>query len=79
MCCYRYRSDIAALKDLIRRELPQFHSRASEVGMPLELKLTQWLLVGFVNCFPAATALRILEVSEVYVLAGIVVGTFVLY
>ena len=31
--------------------------------MPLEIKLTQWLIGGFVNCFPANTALRILEVS----------------
>lgn len=58
------RSDIAALKDIVRRELPRLHARAAEVGMPLELKLTQWLVVAFINCFPPHVALRILEVSE---------------
>lgn len=59
------RSDIAALKDIVRRELPKIHARAREVGMPLELKLTQWLVVGFINCFPAHSALRVLEASVV--------------
>lgn len=34
----------------------------NDIYVPLEIKLTQWLVVGFVNYFPPITALRILEV-----------------
>lgn len=57
---------MVALKDLVCRELPRLDERARQVGMPLELKMTRWLLVNFVNCFPGSVALRILEVSTAW-------------
>lgn len=66
------KSDIAALKDLVRKGLPRFHHHTTEMGMPLELIATKWLIAGFVNSFPPSTALRILEVKVVYTGEGIV-------
>lgn len=66
------KSDIAALKDLVRQELPRFHNQTTEMGMPLELVATKWLIAGFVNSFPPSTALRILEVNVVYMSEGMV-------
>lgn len=57
------RSDVAAVKDLIRKVLPRLHAEANDIYVPLEIKLTQWLVVGFINYFPPITALRILEAS----------------
>lgn len=59
------KADIAALKDLVRKELPRFYNQATDMAMPLELVATKWLIAGFVNSFPPSTALRILEVNVV--------------
>lgn len=65
------KSDIAALKDLVRKELPRFHDQTTEMGMPLEVIATKWLIAGFVNSFPPGTALRILEVNVVLDFRGV--------
>lgn len=59
------KSDIAALKDIVRKELPRLHNQITEMGLPLELVATKWLIASFVNSFPPGTALRILEVNLV--------------
>jgi len=57
------RADVAALKEIIRMELPDlYHYCLHHHQLALELWATPWLLVHFVNVFPANTSLRILEV-----------------
>lgn len=61
----RARADIAALAQLLREELPLLSKHADDLGLPLELVGTPWILVHFINSFPPATALRCLEAAMI--------------
>ena len=57
------RADVSALKEMIQSELPDlYHHCLHHHQLALELWATPWLIVHFVNAFPAHTALRVLEV-----------------
>ncbi|CAM9381807.1 unnamed protein product [Chrysoparadoxa australica] len=60
------RAAVEALSCVVKRKLPQLHHQMGEMGIPFELVAMQWVLVHFVNCFPASTALRVIEVSFVH-------------
>ncbi|KAG2772621.1 hypothetical protein Pcac1_g16549 [Phytophthora cactorum] len=53
--------DMLVLKQLIAEELPQLDEFASEVGLPLELLGSQWLLCLFTTTFPSETVFRIFD------------------
>ncbi len=57
------RADMRALADLLEAELPALYAHCSALHLNLELMAGHWLLVYFINIFPAPVALRILEVS----------------
>lgn len=52
------------LKQLIAEELPQLDDFTAEVGLPLELLGSQWLLCLFTTTFPSETVFRILTASS---------------
>jgi len=54
-------ADIAALKDMMDQDLPDLSQHIENLGLPLQLIYTQWLLVCFVNCMPNSTAVKVLE------------------
>ncbi|ETN07042.1 hypothetical protein PPTG_13469 [Phytophthora nicotianae INRA-310] len=53
--------DMLVLKQLIAEELPQLDEFAAEVGLPLELLGSQWLLCLFTMTFPSETVFRIFD------------------
>ncbi|POM72522.1 Putative RabGAP/TBC domain containing hypothetical protein [Phytophthora palmivora] len=53
--------DMLVLKQLIAEELPQLDEFTAEVGLPLELLGSQWLLCLFTTTFPSETVFRILD------------------
>ncbi|KAG1700165.1 hypothetical protein DVH05_011974 [Phytophthora capsici] len=53
--------DMRVLKQLIAEELPQLDEFTSEVGLPLELLGSQWLLCLFTTTFPSETVFRIFD------------------
>ncbi|KAE8910755.1 hypothetical protein PF005_g33 [Phytophthora fragariae] len=53
--------DMRVLKQLIAEELPQLDDFTAEVGLPLELLGSQWLLCLFTTTFPSETAFRIFD------------------
>uniref|UniRef100_A0AAV1VL99 Rab-GAP TBC domain-containing protein n=1 Tax=Peronospora matthiolae TaxID=2874970 RepID=A0AAV1VL99_9STRA len=55
------RRDMLVLKQLIAEELPQLDEFSSEVGLPLELLGSQWLLCLFTTTFPSETVFRIFD------------------
>ncbi|GMF17882.1 unnamed protein product [Phytophthora fragariaefolia] len=53
--------DMRVLKQLIAEELPRLDEFTSEVGLPLELLGSQWLLCLFTTTFPSETVFRIFD------------------
>ncbi|KAG7384583.1 TBC protein [Phytophthora pseudosyringae] len=53
--------DMLVLKQLIAEELPQLDEFTSQVGLPLELLGSQWLLCLFTTTFPSETVFRIFD------------------
>lgn len=53
--------DMLVLKQLIAEELPQLDEFALDVGLPLELLGSQWLLCLFTTTFPSETVFRIFD------------------
>ncbi|KAH7479358.1 Growth hormone-regulated TBC protein 1 [Phytophthora ramorum] len=53
--------DMLVLKWLIADELPRLDEFTSEVGLPLELLGSQWLLCLFTTTFPSETVFRIFD------------------
>ncbi|KAL3673275.1 hypothetical protein V7S43_000995 [Phytophthora oleae] len=53
--------DMRVLKQLIAEELPQLDKFTAEVGLPLELLGSQWLLCLFTTTFPSETVFRIFD------------------
>ncbi|KAI9908435.1 hypothetical protein PsorP6_003948 [Peronosclerospora sorghi] len=53
--------DMLVLKKLIAEELPQLDEFTSEIGLPLELLGSQWLLCLFTRTFPSETVFRIFD------------------
>jgi hypothetical protein len=53
--------DMLVLKKVIAAELPQLEEFTSEVGLPLELLGSQWLLCLFTTTFPSETVFRIFD------------------
>ncbi|KAJ8524146.1 hypothetical protein ON010_g16971 [Phytophthora cinnamomi] len=53
--------DMRVLKQLIAEELPQLDDFTAEVGLPLELLGSQWLLCLFTTTFPSETVFRIFD------------------
>ncbi|RLN91676.1 hypothetical protein BBJ28_00001698 [Nothophytophthora sp. Chile5] len=54
-------TDMLVLKQLIAEELPELDEFTSEVGLPLELLGSQWLLCLFTTTFPSETVFRIFD------------------
>ncbi|RLN83487.1 hypothetical protein BBO99_00002137 [Phytophthora kernoviae] len=54
-------TDMLVLKQLIAEELPQLDEFTSEVGLPLELLGSQWLLCLFTTTFPSETVFRVFD------------------
>ncbi|CAI5741372.1 unnamed protein product [Hyaloperonospora brassicae] len=53
--------DMLVLKQMIAEELPELDKFASEMGLPLELLGSQWLLCLFTTTFPSETVFRIFD------------------
>ncbi|GMF11623.1 unnamed protein product [Phytophthora lilii] len=53
--------DMLVLKQLIADELPRLDEFTAEVGLPLELLGSQWLLCLFTTTFPSETVFRIFD------------------
>ncbi|CAH0491165.1 unnamed protein product [Peronospora farinosa] len=53
--------DMLVLKQLIAEELLELNEFTSEVGLPLELLGSQWLLCLFTTTFPSETVFRIFD------------------
>ncbi|GLD94947.1 hypothetical protein PINS_up003572 [Pythium insidiosum] len=54
-------TDMLVLKQLIAEELPELDVFTQDVGLPLELLGSQWLLCLFTTTFPAETVFRIFD------------------
>ncbi|GAB9462687.1 hypothetical protein Gpo141_00000174 [Globisporangium polare] len=54
-------TDMLVLKELIADELPSLDAFTAEVGLPLELLGSQWLLCLFTTTFPSETVFRIFD------------------
>ncbi|KAG7396463.1 TBC protein [Phytophthora boehmeriae] len=54
-------TDMLVLKHLIAEELPRLDEFTSDVGLPLELLGSQWLLCLFTTTFPSETVFRIFD------------------
>lgn len=54
-------TDMLVLKQLIAEELPRLDEFTTEVGLPLELLGSQWLLCLFTTTFPSETVFRIFD------------------
>ncbi|TYZ64849.1 hypothetical protein PybrP1_008153 [[Pythium] brassicae (nom. inval.)] len=54
-------TDMLVLKELIADELPELDAFTAEVGLPLELLGSQWLLCLFTTTFPSETVFRIFD------------------
>ncbi|TMW68775.1 hypothetical protein Poli38472_006243 [Pythium oligandrum] len=54
-------TDMLVIKQLIAEELPELDEFTSDVGLPLELLGSQWLLCLFTTTFPSETVFRIFD------------------
>uniref|UniRef100_K3WPV8 Rab-GAP TBC domain-containing protein n=1 Tax=Globisporangium ultimum (strain ATCC 200006 / CBS 805.95 / DAOM BR144) TaxID=431595 RepID=K3WPV8_GLOUD len=54
-------TDMLVLKELIADELPALDAFTADVGLPLELLGSQWLLCLFTTTFPSETVFRIFD------------------
>lgn len=57
------KADMQALVEILQDELPRLYDHCARLQLHLELWAAQWFLVYYINVFPPATALRIIEVG----------------